>query len=452
RDEHALQLYWEYSLCLYKLGECAEALSMVEQGLSQYPDCRELYYIKGQIYYEMGMLRHSQEYFLKFIAIKTSFLKYTEGMAVNYKAYGYLTAISVRDGKCEEALYYLQLFVKANPDISILKKLCLLLLKSGIDEHTLIEILVTSDLISELALVQLLLMSREYGACLDVIKHFGKENEFHLEWMQCQLHLGRYNQVQHMIDGTIPPIPMGRDTAIYYCVSRCLENPRQSSREFLLKLDRNLPEVQACLWIEELIFKNTNSPVELSDINVQDVIKKIALTIYTLGDTCLAFDIIQNCFSYNRQEAYTQLGREAFANDFFKEAKTLLERSLSQEDEKAEDYYKLGIVCGGLGLYEQALEYLLRAAALNSENQIYPCLVYEFLAIYEIEILVKKLDSFIENLSLKNELLRLCTLKCKSKRLRQLIEQQGNDGRGAAVIYNHFDIWSLVNDRNEEAE
>jgi len=283
--------------------------------------------------------------------------------------------------------------------------------------------------ITELALIQLLLTSREYGACLDAIKHFGKENEFHSEWMQCQLHLGRYSQVQHMIDETIPLIPMGQDIAIYYCVSRWLETPRQSSRDFLLKLDGNLAEVQACLWIEDLIFNNTNSPIELSDIKIQDAIKKIALTTYTLGDTCLAFDIIQNCFSCNRQEAYAELGRKAFDRGFFKEAKTLLVRSLSNKDEKPEDYYKLGIVCGVFGSYEQALEYFLHAAALLPENQVYPCLVYETLSVQEIKILVEKLDSFTENPALKNELLRLCTLKRKSRRLRQIIEQQETDGK-----------------------
>jgi len=450
RDEHALQLYWEYSLCLYKLGECAEALSKVEEGLSQYPDCRELFYIKGQIYYEMGLLRQSKDFFVKFVAVKTSFLKCMEGMATNYEAYSYLIAISVSNGKYEEALHYLRLFISEKPDISTLNKLCLLLLRSGIDKQTLIEILVSSNVISEISLVQLLLTSKEYGICLDVIKNLRKENNFYAEWIQCQLHLGRYNEVQNMIYGIIPLIPMGRDIAIYYCVSRWLETPRQSSRDVLLKLDGNLAEVQACLWIEELIFNN-NSPIELSDINIQDIIKKIALTIYILGDICLAFDIIQNYCLCSRKEAYAELGRKAFDSGFFNEAKTLLERSLSQKDEKPEDYYKLGIACGGFGTYEQALEYFLRAATLLPENQVYPCLVFETLAIQEIKILLEKLDSFTENLALKNELLRLSTLKCKSKRLRQIIGQQETDGKGLDDIYNHFDVWPCVKDINEEA-
>lgn len=307
-NEHALQLYWEYTLCLYKLGELADALAKVEEGLSKYPDCREFFYIKGQIYYEMGLLRYSRDYFSKFIAIKTSFLDCDDGVAVNYRAFGYLTAISVRAEKFEEALDYLRLFILETPDISALNKVCLLLLKSGLDENVLIQTLITNNVIPNFDLVRLLLTNQAYEAC-------------------------------------------------------------------------------------------------------------------------------------NEKEACGELGRE----------RTQSERSLSPHQVPAQEYHRLGIICGSLGFYEQAAEYFLRAAVLEPGNQVYPCLIYEALSIKAIEILVAESDPPRDSPILKNELLRLATLKRKSKRLRQIIMQQGNGEKAREDIYGRFDVWSLGDDMGEEA-
>ncbi len=446
RDEHALQLYWEYSLCLYKLGEFAKALSAIEEGLSYYPDCRELFYIRAKINYQMGLLSHSRASFLKCISIKKSFLNYPEDIDENNRAYWYLALISAHEGKSEEAFNFLKLFTKEKPSLYSLKAFCLLLLQSGFDKALLAESLLTSNAINEPGLVQLLLIIEEYEVCLDLINRLNEKYQLYLEWIQCQLHLGRYDEVQNMIENKDSLITIDKNLIIYYCISKWLQLPRQSAGRLLAGSGYNSPYIHACLLMDEFIMNNTRESMDTTKLRneIKSIIMKSSLELFSLGASALALDIIQHFYSCDRIEAYRQLGKKAFEQDCFCEAKILLERSLFQANEQAEDYYRLGLASSKSGFHKQATEYFLQAVVLHPENQFYPCLVIESLAIHAMAMLVQKLDSLIDNPQMINELLRLCTLKYKSKRLRQLLLPQEHNGDIYSIDHRgEEDVWNL---------
>ncbi|MEN6328554.1 MAG: tetratricopeptide repeat protein [Syntrophomonas sp.] len=178
QDERTASLYWEYTLFLYRTGECATAFSKVKQGLAQYPDCRELYNIQGQIYYELGLLEQSRINFLKCIALKASYKGYIddENLA-EHKPYCFLTAIAALQGKSAEMLHYLQLLAEKNPSFLALQKLCLMLLHLGMETQPLIDILGIVYGISSPALSCLLLMIEEHKACLEALNQFNEKAE-----------------------------------------------------------------------------------------------------------------------------------------------------------------------------------------------------------------------------------------------------------------------------------
>lgn len=447
RAEHELRLYCAYSLCLFRMGECAEALAKAEQGLSQYPDCRELYYIKGQIFYEMQLLGNSCEYFKKFIAVKTSFINPKADTAGNCPAYIYLIVIAVRLEKYDEAIYYLQLYMREKPNISELKKLCRPLLKFDIDKKAFTEVVLSSNIASATDLAEMLIQSGDYAACLDVIKGFDKEMEYWPAWIECQLHLGRYKLVRQAIGDQAVRKNIDPKSVVYYCLAGWLENPRRSQKEFLLNQDEIFAEIKACSWIDQLISGSHQTGSDTIDNRVDDSIKSIALLTYILGDLCLALDIIRNYFTCDNRAAYSYLGREAFKEGFYSETRILLERSQCRPDEEAEDYYELGMAYAEAGCYEYALEQFLQIVALRPENQVYPCLVYEVLAMQILKNLVENPGLFTDNVTLINELLRICTLKCKSKNLRHIIAGRQYPGAGKSDFH---DIWPLTDAINEE--
>lgn len=140
RDPEAESLFREYGLCLLKNGNYKESLQTVGQGLAYFPDSREMHHIRGQIYYEIGLLEHSRVCFTKFISLKAP-SEISSNDVSDCKAYWFLSAIAARQGKNEEALRYLPRFFAAKPPPSVLHKLCLLLEHLQVDAGHLLSLL-----------------------------------------------------------------------------------------------------------------------------------------------------------------------------------------------------------------------------------------------------------------------------------------------------------------------
>lgn len=127
-------LYRNYCLCLMELGKYSDALKWCNYTLSYYSDYPDIYYIKGQIYYETGILESSEKNFLKCITFKPELVKYTTMTGItNYMSYEYLSDIYEKMGKIKNAIKYNILILKTNFSEEQLYRLYDLLQKNKYD-------------------------------------------------------------------------------------------------------------------------------------------------------------------------------------------------------------------------------------------------------------------------------------------------------------------------------
>jgi len=451
-DIHTLSLYYKYCRCLYIMGEFSQALLKAEQGLSFYPDCRELFYIRGQIYFEIGLLHESKTNFTKCASLKTHFKEWSDNdndRIENYKIYWYLSAISAYLGNTEEALHYFNNIALENPVLPVLKSLACILINTGIDKKILINSLYEKNTISSTSLIYFLLAIEAYEECRQTIEHIGLNQELYPAWVHSQLYLGRYKEIQSLFASLGPNIQLNGDLIIYYCISQWLEFPRQSVRVFLEKMNHDNPlVVNVCLWIDNILF--SQDTLGNKNKNYNTLITEIALIIYKLGDIGLALDIVSRYFAGENKEAYAKLGRAAFARGYYQEARTLLERSLSSQGIDTLDYYKLGVACARLGCYEQAIEYFLKAMVTQPDNPVIPCLIYEAITKQSMKLLVAGCKFPEANQELKSELIRLGSINRQAKRLRQTYNKQTAKTGLAINLDDSLEEYSLGNDSKQE--
>lgn len=432
--QNSAEQYWKYSMCLYELGECADALKVAEQATFHYPSNREFNYIKGKIYFDIGLFADSLINFNRFIKIRTTFLSSSEMTIMKQKTWGYLCFITASKGLAREAQDYWQLLVDEEADLLTIERL-VWLCGNALSQQSLVSILAASKVINKNELVPFLCKIGAYEACLDVINQAGIENEFILEWLRCQLYLGKYIHVQQKLN--VFEAPFSGDMIMYYCLSRWLQSPRLSAGDFLIKQNNELNAVQACLWVNDFIFGDGRRPIDKTDRDLRKTIKEIALIAFRLDDISLALEIISKYDNGNEKQAYAELGGEALNSGWWEEARTCLERGLGREKESAQDYFRLGTVCRILKNYDQALEHFIRAIVIEPQNRLYPHLAYEAAAAQAIKILSPKSEVLAESQTLTTELLRLLTIKNKSKRLRKIMNltnPSNTDDRSQQVV------------------
>lgn len=435
-EDRAGLLYQEYSLCLYQLGECAEALAIAEQSLAYYPECHAFYYLRGLIYYQMNLFDESRKSFSRYITFqKNRSDSPNEDKTAECKAYWFLTAIFAHENKWEETLQYLRLFLDKTPSLSSVQKLCALLLQSGMEAQRLVPFIRMNNTITKADKIRLLFALEAYAACLEKINDHGRSKEFYSEWMLCLLHLADYKAIEHARQEISVHIPEDSKLIIYFCLSRWLDKPRQSARDFLLQQDLTSPEAQAALLVENFIVNKTLPPLMNSE-DLSTIIMQISMTICLLNDSVLALSIIQKYFSLDKAKAYSKLGRYAFQCGCCRQAKLLLENKADD----AEENCMLGIIYSRLGMYEQGIEYFLRAMNMEQGNSVYPCLAFEALAMQAIKVLAQRAPELHGNTIFSQELKRLAAIKQKSKRIRHTIAEHAYSRQAQVRIYGRYDL------------
>ncbi|NLT95449.1 MAG: glycosyltransferase [Clostridia bacterium] len=106
-------LFRNFAICLFDLTRYEEALNLLNEGLSYYPDYPDLYYLKGQIYFALRLVNHAQECFencLKFTRVKPEYVS-TQGIN-GFLSYEYLADIYGYKNNWPKATEYQLLAVK----------------------------------------------------------------------------------------------------------------------------------------------------------------------------------------------------------------------------------------------------------------------------------------------------------------------------------------------------
>lgn len=104
-DQALPGLYRNYSLCLQALGEYDQAVDLCDAGLSIYPDYPDLYFIKGQVCWELGFLAEAEAFFQKCTHFRRVPPEYTTmEEVITSMAWENLAEVRARQGRLEEAL------------------------------------------------------------------------------------------------------------------------------------------------------------------------------------------------------------------------------------------------------------------------------------------------------------------------------------------------------------
>ncbi|MEN6348598.1 MAG: hypothetical protein ABFD08_04255 [Syntrophomonas sp.] len=360
-------------------------------------------------------------------------------------SFWYLSAINAWKGNTEESLTYLIQLVLKKPACRCIQKLCLLLLNRGIDKELLIKSLVKGG-IPHLA-ANIMVSQVDSEITWEMLAN--PEGREKLDWVRFEMYQGNYQAVNDWVEKNRDIVGIDDRLLSCCCVSRWLETPRRSAAELLIAANPDRAVIQACILAENLIFKGSWNSIDQNDKTARELVN-LSLMLYQMGDLCLALEIGKRLLDVTMEKYCAILGKKALVNGYYREARILLEQSLSGEEQKAEIYAELGVVCVHLEQYEQAFEYFRHAMTIDSGNRIYPCLTYEALAMKGRQILVLRFASLERSPELKKELLYLCSVRNKSMHLRKQIVKQNDehfqeDGAGILSLLDDFGTEELWN-------
>jgi len=417
-------LYRNYCLCLYEMGEYSQALELADKGLAYFPDYPDLYFLKGQVFWSLGMLLQVKASFLKCTTFKETRSEYIsmEGVTT-YLAFENLAEVYEREGHFKEAIYYTELVIMKKSSYRLLLQLCSLLKKTDMNGQDLAAYLESNYTLDFYTIAQLLFDIREFEACLNHLNQKGIDIPgVLLLKVKCLMYLGRYAEATESLPGADPDSPLAGEILKQQCIGLWVQNPRQDASELISAFDNpNSPFVISCNLINSLIF-----PDKIGEVNsiergeISDHALSVALEVLDLGDKDLALKIGLAVSSSKRMgEGYFTLGEYALNKGRNLEAKKLLERAINKRKTITETYYLLGMACTRLKLHDRAFHYFLNASKKAPENELYVACALEQLASQCLIFVTKGLNLENRNAELRRELFRLASLKRKAQRFKE---------------------------------
>jgi GT2 family glycosyltransferase/tetratricopeptide (TPR) repeat protein len=134
RDGFTPAFFRNYSLCLGDLGDYEQALNLVDEGLACWPDYPDLYFIKGQLCWDLNLMAQAKASFLKCLRFRQTLPGYitTEGVT-GCLALENLSEVCAREKNFDEAVTYLEQVLRIRPTHELFVRLCSLLQQKGLD-------------------------------------------------------------------------------------------------------------------------------------------------------------------------------------------------------------------------------------------------------------------------------------------------------------------------------
>ena len=267
RDGFAAAFFRNYSICLGDLGDYEQALNLANEGLACFPDYPDLYFIKGQLCWDLNLMAQARANFLKCLRFRQTLPEYitTEGVT-GHLALQNLAEVCAREENFDEAVTYLEQVLRIRPTSELFAQLCLLLQQKGLDGGRVAAYLEDSFHLDRSTIARLLFDMKDYEACLAQFSDDPSctEPELLLK-AKCLLRLRRYTEVVKLL-----PRPPGRapgtgtgyqwstraiDLLEQHCLALWLQNPRQDAGALIAACGHpDDPAVIACRGINSLLF------------------------------------------------------------------------------------------------------------------------------------------------------------------------------------------------------
>src|SRR5208337_2205423 len=70
-DLFTAAFFRNYAICLGDLGDFEQALNLIDEGLACFPDYPDLYFIKGELFFDLNLMAQAKDSFLKCLRFRT---------------------------------------------------------------------------------------------------------------------------------------------------------------------------------------------------------------------------------------------------------------------------------------------------------------------------------------------------------------------------------------------
>ncbi|MEW6447570.1 MAG: glycosyltransferase [Bacillota bacterium] len=425
----AAALYRNYCVCLCEMGEYLRALELADKGLTYFPDYPDLYFIKGQIFWDLGMLPQAKASFLKCTRFRQMPPEYTTMQGVtSYLSFENLAEVYSREQNFAEAVKYVTLALKAQPSLRLLSKLCVLLRCLNSNGEEILTYLHDNFSLDPAVAARLLFDVEDFEASLSSAERVTSPGpELLLLKAKCLIRLGRYNEAIEQLRPIPADSPLAGEALKQKCIAAWLQEPRQDATAAIAAFPfPDNPAFLACKTINSLISANIErgtSNVERSPIQPEAVRQQalqIAIEAFRMGDKDLALAIGRAVGGGRGPgNGWFILGKEALHRGYNREAKKLLERALGGCAAQAEAFYLLGTACANLHLCKRAFDYFLNACRRSPGDELYALCALEQLAVLCSSLVLDGLNIEKGNPDLTRQLFTLTSLKRKLHRLKE---------------------------------
>ncbi|MBO8127802.1 MAG: glycosyltransferase [Peptococcaceae bacterium] len=415
----AAVLYRNYCLCLYELGEYAETLATADKALIYFADYPDLYFIKGQVFCDLGMLPEAKASFLKCTRFRKIPPEYTtmEGVT-SYLAFENLAEICALEGNWDEAVDHITRAIEHQPSYRLLSRLCSLLQKKNYQGNAIAAYLLESLKIKRQTAARILFDAQEFEACLACIGDTPAGSEMALLKAKCLIRLGHYRKAAEALQKIHPRCHLVVEGLKQKSLTAWLRNPRRdAAMPASAGNNPGHPATVCCQAINSLI----GSTATLQQQDVREHALDIALEALRLGDRDLSMMISLTVTGHKIQEAYRTLGEYVLQKGCYAEAKELLKQALNSGSATKEIYYLLGTACANLNLHGKAFGYFLEAFKQAPENELFAACALQSLVNECLAFVINGLNLEKNNAVLRQELFRLTSLKRKLQYCKEAV-------------------------------
>jgi glycosyltransferase involved in cell wall biosynthesis len=162
-DRFTAAFFRNYAICLADLGDFEQALNLINDGLACFPDYPDLYFIKGELLFDLNLMTQAKNNFLKCLHFQTLPQYVTTEGVTGHLALQNLAEVCTRQQELDAAVSYLEQTLRIRPSYELFAQLCSLKKQKGLDERELATYLENSFHLDHREIARLLLDIKEAG-------------------------------------------------------------------------------------------------------------------------------------------------------------------------------------------------------------------------------------------------------------------------------------------------
>lgn len=429
-------LYRNYAVCLYEMGDYTRALEIADTGLGNFPDYPDLYFLKGQVFWDLGLLTEAEACFKKCLRFRLVPPEYptTEGVT-SYLARENLALIQARAGRYVAAVDFALQAAAENPTPDRLRNLCKFMRQANFSGKEMATRLTESLGLPAAEAARLLFEEGEYATCLNLLATETIENpETALLRAKCFLHLGNFTGAEESLSLLKDSGALSGEILKTICLTRWLHQPPQSAKQFLYGRDKQAdPVINACMLAEAAIMGKAAGPPPEAPSHREEMLA-LALAAYQCGRGAVALTICRAAGAPDDARAYYLLGEYALSKGQNREALELLAFALKEQPGDARAHFLYGCACAAANLHLKAFTHLCRAAMLAPAERHFAAWAGEQLVTALQNLVYAGLNREPQNTALRATLFRLAAAR---KQAAQLKEASRSGSTKAKPVHDH---------------